>query len=269
MAGIALWTDGAADGNWATAGNWGTFSGTPSAPPANADGVLINASSRAITLGLSPAANTFAQGVTITDGFTGSIGDATTSLAICCTAAPMLITVAGAYIKIGTGLTTTNCVVNFKSAGEFVASGTFTNLSVGGNGTVTIPGAGVATNLNINGPSVTAASGTAITRLTIGAGSYSGARAITEFEASNCRIVVTGTVATTLAIVGANCTYNHQSTGAITTSHIFSGGTLTLNGSTSSTAISMTTMYKHKGSTISLDGPGWVASPTTTYPVGL
>lgn len=121
---IKRWTDGSADGDWSTAGNW-----SPSGAPANGDDVYIESSSRDINAGLSQSAVALAS-LNISMGFTGTLGTSTAALEIGATSARLGYQNAGSGAQAGSnrlhidlGSTTASTVVIEGSASSSEDSG--------------------------------------------------------------------------------------------------------------------------------------------------
>lgn len=264
--GTSTYTGAAQDGNWSTAGNW---TGT-NTPPTALDDVIVSGGDRDIVLGLSPAVQ-YAS-LTVTEGFKFNIGTSSAPLVIAGVTGKTKIVVAGSFIKLAT---ITNPIVAatvvFRSRGLFALSTTnataVTALYASGAGTVDIDGAAAVTHIKINGPTVTAGSGTAFTTAKIGAGQLTSSRSIGTFSGAQARLILQNAAAiTTSATCGGGCTFNHQSSGTIAELEMFTGSSFTPQSNTNS-SVTITLLYRHVGSNFEREWGGNTVTVTTEIPI--
>lgn len=222
------WTDGAADGNWATAGNW-----SPSGAPATGDDVYVEESSREILLGLSQAAVALVS-LNVSKGFTGKIGSKATPLEIGASAVNIGYDAGGVGAAAGStrlhfdfGSTTAPTITVFGSASSSADTGL---------NPVRIKVAHASATLNIRGGFVSLADFPGETS-TLSAISISSGRLSAGQPAAPSAVTVTTFTATggltrsystapTSTIEGGTVTF--EGTGAITTANV-RGGTAVFN----------------------------------------
>lgn len=259
------WTGAAHDGAILTAGNWDTL-------PTNGDSIVIATGSEDIVGG---ASGLNLVNVTVTEGFRFNIGDSANALTFTGISGTTKIVVAGAFVKIGctggVGPIAALTVV-FRSRGAFsLSTGTATYCHTSGSGTFDITASGVVTTMRINGPTVTAAAGTAFTTVTMGSGQLTTYRSIGTFIGSQCRLITLSAAAiSTSATCGGGCTFNHQaSSGAsvsIASLEMLTGSIFTPQSNTNASFI-ITSLYRHLGSTFEREWGGNQVTITTEYPI--
>lgn len=265
MPGTTTWTGASNDGNWSTAGNWSTSGG--STPPGALDDVVIPTGNMDISAGLTTGLQ-YAS-LTVTEGFRFNIGTSSAPLLVTGVTGKTKIVVAGAFVKLAT---VTNALVDvtvvFRSRGAFsLTSGTATLLKVSGSGTVDIDASAVVTGIKINGPTVTAGSGTAFTTATMGSGQLTTSRSIATFTGAQSRLITLGAAAlSTSAIAGGGCTINHQASGTIASLELFTGSIFTPQSNVNS-SFTITALYRHVGSTFEREWGGNQVTITNEYPI--
>ena len=241
------WTDGGADGVWATGANWN--GGTA---PGNSDVAIIGTSNRAI-VGATVA--TTGLTVRVTEGFGGTIG-ADAPLIFSDTTTVLIYGGKGAYANFG-GTTYTSATLNVSGGQQVVlSSGTFTTLTVSG-GNVTIAAAVVVTTLNNVGGTVTAGYNATAFTTANNAGTLHTSRVCTTLNAKRGTAVQFNNGVTTFTSCGTvnienGATYNKQSGGTDTAVNAFPGSTFTIvgNAGNSAATVTVTTLNQWAGSKI-------------------
>lgn len=201
------WTGAAGDNTWDTAGNW-----SPSAPSA-ADDVLFNVGDSNVATG--PASAIALASLKITPGYRGSF----TGPVVLDTITLLSISGSGSYYNLSAPVTTAYLYIPL---GCTVAA-------LGGTWTNTYASGAAGGKLYVNGATLTnryctdidvedSSGGSASTIVSITNGSYKTAKGPgTLTSDGGASITVTGTAAVTTATIGTRGTYNHQSTGTIST----------------------------------------------------
>ena len=225
---LKTWTDGAADGNWATAGNW-----SPSAPGA-ADDVLIDRSSRNIIAGLATGISI--TSLTVTPGFGGSIGTAGSALTFTAITGLATLSGSGAFIKLGASGTIASTLIS-SSGTVYLTAGTFTNVyaKTPWEGEA----AAILTNVyNVGGIGTIGYNATACTVLYNSAGTVNCGRSITTMT-NNGTTRLQLAAAVTTANNNAGAVYMN-STGTITTYNGYDKSVFSAAGATQPTAAGST-----------------------------
>lgn len=255
------WTDGAADGNLNTVGNWNT-----GAAPVSTDDVAIDTGSRDITAGALTC-----KSLTVTEGFRYNFGTTSGgSLAVTLdnidnTNRDFDITVAGAFFKMSVVTSTVSRArVTFASSGTFaITSGTLLELRTVGGGRVDIDASAVVTTLLNNGATVTAASGTAFTTAIVASGNLSTDRASTTLiVGGGARVQMNGTSTITTGYILGGGTLNDRSSGTFATIYVSPGATYTPAGTTKATK-QITTLYTANGANVIRSYGGFLLTTTT------
>lgn len=265
MASIS-WTDGAADGNWATAGNW-----SGGAAPVDNDVVTIGTSNRDITSGLNQSGINL-NALYITDGFGGKIGTDSAALQINCDgAATNMLKIAGRgqYYKISGTIPTAEINVSGETT-VYVAGGTWTDIRAGMKGNLEIDASAVVTNARIAGPSGSIGyNATGLTLLVLEGGSnFRVDRSWTTARVgSNARLKSWLAAAGTTTYIEPGGTHQHNSSGTMTTQEVMPNGKLTVEGQPNSSA-TWTTVYRYRGATVQDKFGATVTAITNDYNVG-
>lgn len=259
--GTVKWTGGAGDGNWDSVGNWDT-----GAKPVNSDDVIIGTGSISITAGLNQSGVTLTS-LTITSGYSGSIGTVGTPLQISSTT----VTVGGRGALYNLNGTYTDVYANIVGQVQLsIAGGTTTNLYAGMGGVVTISSSAVVTNARIGAAIVTAGyNATAFTLAEIsGSGMLTSARAATTMRVDNgATSVVTGSATITTLDVSSLANHKHRSTGTITTANIKPQGGIQPDDLNASSA-TITNLYEWSGSRVRDKMGGGKFTVSNRYNVG-
>jgi hypothetical protein len=235
------WDGSANDGNWGTASNWDT-----GAAPVTGDDVVIKSTNQNITAGLNQTAVDLAS-LTITEGYTGSIGNAGSSLTISCSGTVTITAKGTIRLTAGSADITTLKVLAAGPEGFFLNGGTTTTVHSGPTGILNISADAVVTNYYGGGmTAIAGASGTAFTLVEIAAGSiYSDRTAATlRLLGDGCRAVIRRAAAiSTAAYVGNGSTYQHNSSGTITLIWVYSGGVATAFDATSNFTVTNSNLF--------------------------
>ena len=234
---IRIWTDGAADGNFGTAGNW-----TGAAAPVTGDTIIVSSTTRAITSGMDQTAilsGTFIVG----EKFYGSIGTAASPLKFGGTMGEIRVNAPkSGTINLWPAACTTmvveDCARVQGAAGFHLYDGNVTTLAVVGgadvligalaNPTTCILGANDGKRRNLN---VSIESGATITTITQFYGTVDNAAAFTTYNGKGglFRHNGTATGAITTANIEQPCTFLWQAQNGNTG---FTLGTLNMFGGT-------------------------------------
>lgn len=271
MPGDVYWTDGAGDGNWATAGNWSTTGAASpgSTPPANGDTATIGTSNRAI-IGGTVATTTLT--IKVLDGFGGTIG-ADTPLIFSNGTTSIVYGGRGFYANFGGG-THATVTVNISGGQQCVfSSGTLTVLTTSG-GSINIAAATVVTTLQNVGADVTAGYNATVFTTATNAGSLKTSRSCTTLNAKRGTVtqynngVTTFTLCTTVNIENG-AVYNKQSGGTDTTVNVFPGGLFTIVGNSggANSTVTATTTNIWGGSRV-IDVSNGITLTTTKVYIG-
>ena len=261
------WSGGAADGNWATAGNWDTA-------PITGDDVIIattNGTYPDIDSGLTTGIDL--NSLTITSGFSGKIGSASAPLSIAITnggSKKLFYAGSGEYCKI-TG-SVVNSEVQHKVGTLYVSGGTWGTAGVHNiSGRMIIEAAAVmAGTWNVNAPAIMAiaANATAIPSLITkgGVAIEITARDVTASlqDGGTITIIGDGQLAAHVIQSGTTRLWNTGTNAAITNR----GGFLTVEGSraASSPVITLYTPWPTAREVLIYNHIN--ATPGTTTPVG-
>lgn len=228
---LQVWTGGANDGVFMTAGNWSGGSA-----PANGETWIIGATNQNIHGAATGLTTTV--GI-ITSGYGGIIGDDGNALTF---ASITSLTCAGRGASANFGCAGTAAAASLQhgqSQQVLITTGTWTALA-NGAGTVTIAAAAVVATLNnAAGPVSILYNATAITTLTSG-GPTTCMRSITTANVKRSTLVqqdngTTTYTAVTTANVENGAVYNKQSGGADGTWNVFPGGKFTIVGNSGGT----------------------------------
>lgn len=270
MPSTQVWSGGAGDGNFGTAGNW--VSGVA---PIGGDSVVFNSGNVSVTAGLTTGISI--ANITVTANYGGLIGD-TSGNGLVFTGITGTLTYGGtgAYARFGSSGTV--AAATFSHTGACVASilsGTWTVLN-NGTGMMTIAAAAVVTGFENAGGVVTA--GYNATAFTTGriSGNVTSQRVFTTVDVENGGTLITrdnGTTnynGNTTTHVHGGGYYNKQAGGADTTVNIYTGGRYDATGNSggSTGTVTLGTIKPRPGASYKLDGyPGFATSYTLT-PVG-
>ena len=271
MAGIVIWTDGSADGNWATAGNWSAGAGA-AAPPGNGDTVIIGMSNRAI---LGGTVATTGLTIRFLEGYGGTVG-ADAPLIFSDTTTVLYYGGRGAYANFGGGTYATTSIVVSGGQQVVLSSGTHTALTVSG-GVVNIAAATVVTTLhNVAGDVTAGYNGTAFTTAN-NAGTLKTSRSCTTLNAKRGTATqfnngTSNFTSCTTANISNGATYHKQSGGTDTTVNADPGGIFTIAGnagnSNSASTVTVTTLNEWAGSKIVDIIGGLTLTVTTRNKIG-
>lgn len=267
---VKIWS-GASSGNMATAGNY-----VGGVAPLAGDTVIFDRGSVSVTAWTAVEL----VNVTITQGYTGSIGTSGSPLAMTEGITGTLKVggkQTGVYLSVPNAkaiatLSAESGVVTISGSGTGAV--TTANVSSGASFVATVP---VLTTLNVVTPdssAIVATSGTAITTANVIGRLETTDRNITTLNVGGSgRVVAKGTTAITTATIGNGGTLNKQSSSTDTTVTVQFGGTLTNEGNTymdngSGTAPTVTTLNLWSGSKFIPNGVGNLLTVTTTAYIG-
>lgn len=256
-----VWSGGANDGVFLTAGNW--VSGVA---PGNGDTAIVGATNQNI-LGAATGLTTVT--LIVTNGFGGSIGSDGVSLTF---ASATLITYAGRGAVCNIGCAGTVAAASFEHYGTGlvnITSGTWTLLT-NSYGPMTVSASAVVTTLNNIGGNITIGyNATAITTLTSG-GSVRCARVCTTANVLGSKFTSIDNGTTTYITNGTvnvynGAEYNKQSGGTDTAINAFPGSTFSILGTSGGAAgvVTVTTLSIWSSAKIIDAAPGLVSGQVT------
>lgn len=231
-----VWSGGAGDGNFATAGNW--VSGVA---PGNGDTAIINSTNSNI-LGTATGFTTIT--LIVTSGYGGIIGSDGNALTFGSITA-LTYAGRGAAARLGCAGTVAAAYFHHSSfASVFISTGTWTLIENSAGQMDIAAAAPLVTLRNTSGTITIGYNATAITALTSG-GPVTCKRNITTANLERAQLthqdngVTTYTLCTTVNVHNG-ATYNKQSGGTDTTLTVFPGGAFTIVGSSGGAAASVT-----------------------------
>lgn len=234
------WTGGSNDGNWSTGGNWSGASA-----PTTSDDVVINSTSQNISIvpGTAPSVGNSFTSLTITAGFTGSIGGGSTG-SLNVNATTVTVSMGGQFIYMSAaavGITTLN--LDSTGAGTFyLTGGTVTTLYAGPSGQLQVGGSATVTTLFGCGMTMLVAAGTSTTISS--AGILASSRNVTTLNVhpGGVAVLKDSSTAGTINTYG-NGRVNYLSSGTITTLNLFPNSRFDVAGGQKSFTITNTNRY--------------------------
>lgn len=218
------WNATGANVDWSTAGNW-----DPSGVPEANDIVIFDGRSQnSVTAGLGQGSIDL-QALTVTEGYTGNIGDDSTALTIAVsnatTSSPVFTYAGRGTCKITAGTNGIDVAsIDRTGGGSLILSGgTFVELRVS-SGTVSQIAAAVVTTANVYSGQLSAAAGTVYTTLNVHGGVVTSSRGATTTNARGGRTrFLAAAVPATVNLQSNAARVEHWSTGTITNLNVFAG----------------------------------------------
>lgn len=226
MPSTVIWT-GATNGNMTTAGNY-----LGGAAPIAGDSVIFDRGSVNVTTWAGVNLVT----VTVTQGYTGSLGVSGASVAVDGDITTLKIggRQSGVFLSVNTGKTIDTLSLETGSA-SFAGLGTITTAYVSGGATLNAS-LTVLTTLNVISPdssAIVATSGTDMTTLyTMGRVEVTSRNVTTTTVATQGRVIAKGTTGTTSVTIEPNGVFNKQSGSTDTAVTVRYGGLFTNEGNT-------------------------------------